>query len=631
MQVRRILALVAAALAVALAAVPFAGAAEQDPQLRFSANMPGRITFAANQSLSCATADPRCAEARAGAVLNNNAFAGEYVDVDASARTFSSSSANLRIPLGSIVRFAGLYWGGDAGEAVGDAPVLLRTPGGADYVEIAPDRSWSTSPRHYAAFADVTDIVEAGGTGSYTIGNVRGNVGRTDAYAGWSLVVAYTDATQAIRNQTVFDGYVPVRFGSTGGRQATIPVRGFLTPLTGTVRTRMGVVAFEGDRGAYGDTITLDGRSVSDAANPANNVLNSTISTNNVPQTTRVPAHDNLLGFDADLFQLDGFLPNGAREATIVASTTNDNYYLTMVTLATDVYAPTLAIAKTVVDVDGGDVERGDVLRYAVSVRNTGADAALATEVLDDLPANVELIAGSAVASGGAVAATARRVTAYLGDGAGAGRAGTLAVGAEASFAFSVRVGRDAPASTEIRNLAVGEAVGATLGEPVEFTSNTVVSVVGGDSFSIGGAGDPDEEELAGSGGEATSAQLALALAEPARALRRGQRADIRVRVRNRGPASATSVLACATIPRGLVVVRRGGGVVEGNRICWTRAVLPAGSSLSTSFAVRASSSAQAGRVRISASATSANAATRRARADVRVLGSPGRVEPVTG
>ena len=88
---------------------------------RFSANDTGNIALAANSLLTCSTPAATCATAKNGpssnAVtndnLNNNAYTMANVDTDGDGTTFNSSSANLGIPAGSTVLFAGLYWGGD--------------------------------------------------------------------------------------------------------------------------------------------------------------------------------------------------------------------------------------------------------------------------------------------------------------------------------------------------------------------------------------------------------------------------------------------------------------------------------------------------------------------------------------
>jgi hypothetical protein len=48
---------------------------------------------------------------------DDNDFNMVYVDVDADGTTFSSSTANLALPAGATVLWAGLYWGGDSNNA----------------------------------------------------------------------------------------------------------------------------------------------------------------------------------------------------------------------------------------------------------------------------------------------------------------------------------------------------------------------------------------------------------------------------------------------------------------------------------------------------------------------------------
>ena len=90
--------------------------------------------------------------------------------------------------------------------------------------------------------------MQAAGAGTYSVANVQAGTGG-DRYAGWTLVVAYSDPTQPPRNLTVDDGFVTV---SSGSPPITIPVSGFKTPPTGPVRTTVGFVAYEGDAGLTG-------------------------------------------------------------------------------------------------------------------------------------------------------------------------------------------------------------------------------------------------------------------------------------------------------------------------------------------------------------------------------------------
>ena len=98
-----------------------AHAADRSFGIRFQTNDEGDITSAANTVMTCPAADPLCAPARAGGTRDNNNFLMTYVDVDADGTTFDSSTADLTIPAGATVLFAGLYWGADTSAGTGGA------------------------------------------------------------------------------------------------------------------------------------------------------------------------------------------------------------------------------------------------------------------------------------------------------------------------------------------------------------------------------------------------------------------------------------------------------------------------------------------------------------------------------
>ena len=102
-------------LAVTLAGLMTAGEAlaERNFDPRFSQNVQGEITIAANTIMTCPASDTRCpaAQAGTGSTLNNNQFRMVYVDQDGDPATFNSSSAELILPDEATVLFAGLYYG----------------------------------------------------------------------------------------------------------------------------------------------------------------------------------------------------------------------------------------------------------------------------------------------------------------------------------------------------------------------------------------------------------------------------------------------------------------------------------------------------------------------------------------
>jgi uncharacterized repeat protein (TIGR01451 family) len=122
-----------------------------------------------------------------------------------------------------------------------------------------------------------------------------------------------------------------------------------------------------------------------------------------------------------------------------------------------------------VVDLNGGDVEPGDVLRYLVTTRNTGDDAATDLRLGDSVPAQTTLVTGSVSGPAGAAAADGRSVGFTI---------GTLAPGATASAGFDVLVDDDAPDGFAITSTATASGLGASAGRPVSATWPEVMSIV---------------------------------------------------------------------------------------------------------------------------------------------------------
>jgi hypothetical protein len=99
--------------------------------------------------------------------------------------------------------------------------------------------------------------------------------------------------------------------------------------------------------------------------------------------------------------------------------------------------------------------------------------------------------------------------------------------------------------------------------------------------------------------------------------------------------STAESVRTCASLPRGLFVVNPRGGKVSGRTICWTRASLAAGRSV-TYIAVVRSTRTDSGSARVTGTAAASNGAGATARAKavsrVRVVKPRApRPKPVTG
>ena len=470
--------------------------------LRYSNNINGQITIAANTLMQCPTATPDpavnsgCAGARAGTnARNNNTFDMGWLDVDSDPSTFDSSQATLNLPSDGVVLFAGLYWTGiqKKGEAITGAngyvgvplpppnasaigQVKFKLPDSSAYQTITAanvDLGPISVGSGYGAFADVTELVTEAGPGTYTVADVQTGTGGNTA-AGWSLVVAYADQAEPLRNLSVFDGLKVV----SGSSAIDIALSGFKTPSAGTVRTTIGVVAAEGDAGATGDYLSVNDNLLTDAVHPSNNTENSTIANRGAHVTTKNPDWRNQLGYDSSLFSADGFLPNGATNAMFRAKTSGDTYAPQAITFATELFSPQVDLTKTQSFPVSTNAEPGATIRYTITATNNGSGPATNVELVDPLPGGTTSSGSPTVTSGvGNATFVSNSVTARLGSGATPTSGGTLGAGQSASVEFDVVIDGDAVLGSAVTNTAQLRFVSPDLGLPISKVATRVATV----------------------------------------------------------------------------------------------------------------------------------------------------------
>ncbi|MFF5141937.1 DUF3344 domain-containing protein [Streptomyces sp. NPDC013157] len=296
---------------------------------RYHAVLRGGFARAANTSVSCRTTpgepyEPSCAAVREGRLpAVNGDFDMFYADVDDDPDTYNSSRAELRLPEGSRVTYARLYWGGNllAGEqkpAADDGRVLIAEPGGA-YKELLADtivgHRAGRGADAFQASADVTALVRSSGPGLWTVGQVNAAAGRSGAgaWGGWTLVVAYENPVQPLRTLSLWDGFDSL------GTPAEVRLNGLHAPRGAF--GRVGLVAYNGDRGGTGDSLTYTTAGhapvpLQGPADPAEDVLNSTINEPGPVRARREPAYANTLGYDSDVFDLGTGLAQGGDQLT---------------------------------------------------------------------------------------------------------------------------------------------------------------------------------------------------------------------------------------------------------------------------------------------------------------------------
>ena len=436
------------------------------------------------------------------------------IDIDADGTTQNSSSATFTVPPSGTVLFAGLYWGARSNAATRNT-VRFRTPALAGYTTVTATQLDANNPA-YQGFANVTALVQAGGTGTYTVANVQRTLG-TDQYAGWALVIVVERSRRAAAEP---GGVRRLRHGAELGHDGDDPGERVPDAEQWCGERAAGRGGVRGRPGQTGDVLRLNATGLSDAVNPANNIFNSSISRLGANISAKTPNFVNQLGFDADVISAAGILPNGSTSATITLTTGGETYYPGVVTLATQLYVPdlTTTFTKTVTDVNGGSVQRGDTLEYLVSFTNTGQDTALAVVVTDTIPTGTTFVPGSinyitSVPGGPPTGsktdlpgddaanyeAGPNRVLARLGIGATAAAGGRLGPGQGSSFRFRVVINPALAAGTLVSNQAGIDYTGQTLGDVFNGRSDgdagtpgiqpTVVTVAAGADVQVGKSG----------------------------------------------------------------------------------------------------------------------------------------------
>jgi uncharacterized repeat protein (TIGR01451 family) len=337
--------------------------------------------------------------------------------------TFNSSSSNLNLPACSQVLFAGLYWVGDQGTTGTDTSwitggaektIKFKLPGAADYVLLQSQKTdyqslaWSTPGfvhTGYLCFRDITTLLNnSNPNGTYTSANVLGPIGIGNGMGGWTMVVAFANNSLLPRNLTVFDGSAIINLGDP---PVDVNISGFLTPPTGPVSCELGAVVYDGDRSGNdaflfkqnGAPTFYNMATTAVPFNGLNDAWNSKIAYKGSIVTSRNPAFNNTLGYDASIFEVPNVgnaqLSNNQTGATLRLSSPSENYIVHVLTTSVTQYNPSFAFDKISTDINGGAMVPGDSLRYQINYSNMGNDSSIATIITDNIPAGTTFLPGS--------------------------------------------------------------------------------------------------------------------------------------------------------------------------------------------------------------------------------------------
>jgi len=380
--------------------------------IRYQTSQKGGLRFISNASVSCNSASSSCNTAKAefppAGSGQNNSFTMSYIDMDGDASTFMSSSDSLNLDNCSEILWAGLYWGAKITTSTTNyanrSNVKLKVNSGA-YQDLAADQTLAyTGTVSYFCYKNITSIVQSAGIKArFTLANLVTQNNSTNLWGGWTIVVVYKNTAQSYKNLTVFDGLANVSQGFNSNT-VTIPVSGFLTPISGAVNFELGVVAYDGDRNQTGDQLLFNGVAtnyvqVSDALHNATDMFNSTIAYGGALTPFRIPNNNNNLGYDASIYLpnngAQNYLGNNSTSANIRVTTSSETIITRVLTSAIDIYEPDLRASVTVNDLNGGAVIPGDILEYTVTGKNIGSDISLNTLITDTLDIRTNYVPNS--------------------------------------------------------------------------------------------------------------------------------------------------------------------------------------------------------------------------------------------
>ncbi len=384
-----------------------------------------------------------------------------YIDVDGDASTFNSSSADLILPSGcERVAYAGLYWAASYfgnRDANQDAiysglplpdnrpdfrTLKIRLANTASYVTIPSTqtrviydgyRNSPTNPSNvadvdipYVCYADITAMVQglADPSGTYTVADMRASIGKAPINSngisgGWVMVVAYEDPSLSAKYISTSNGYLEI---INGQPERTFDYNDFTTlPAPLPVRARYAIATLEGDEPFTGDQFQVDDVNgnpydvFTTPANPLGNFFDSSITVDGAHVTTRNPASQNTLGFDADIFDIPNpgntIIGNGQTSARFRTRSDGDKYNIFFNSFQIEIIEPELTVTKRVldengVDITGDPVNFADQLFYELTIENQGNEDITTASIRDVLPDNVDFTLGSITTSNPGIVAT---------------------------------------------------------------------------------------------------------------------------------------------------------------------------------------------------------------------------------
>ena len=224
----------------------------------------------------------------------------------------TESSADFNLSAGQTFVSAHLYW---AGSGTGDFDVTLNGN------NITAQRTFSlffNGLDYFAAYADVTNIVDNNGQGNYTLSEldlrdvIGPYCGGGTNFGGWSVIVIYEDPSLLLNQISLFDG---LEFVALANPTLEIVLNNINVATQDLAK--IGFLAWEGDADiANNETLLINGVLIDNPPlNPGNNAFNGTNSYTN---------STDLFNMDLDFYDIEDIVSPGDTSITINLTSSQD-------------------------------------------------------------------------------------------------------------------------------------------------------------------------------------------------------------------------------------------------------------------------------------------------------------------
>lgn len=270
----------------------------------------------------------------------------------------AASSATLALSGTQQLHQAFLYW---AGSGTGDTTVSLNNQT-VTATRLFSNINSSSGLPYFSAFADVTALLQTTGNGIYTLADLDISnelitqpgycLNRTN-FAGWALVIVYSDPTLPINQVNIYDGLQSI--------PSSININLTNLNVVDNVGAKIGFVAWEGDSNlAVNESLRINGNLLSNPPlNPATNAFNGTNS---------ITGSSTMYNMDLDIYSIQNNIQIGDTSALIQLTSGQDMVLMNVIVTTFNSQLPDAVIQ--IDSVDQSCDSRDITVHYTVSNPN---------------------------------------------------------------------------------------------------------------------------------------------------------------------------------------------------------------------------------------------------------------------